>query len=375
MVVILAVLLCLIPTVFRLLPFQEAFRRALTFLVISCPCALVISVPMAFFGGIGACASQGILFKGGNVFSPLARANTFVFDKTGTLTSGEFELVEVVSPTMEREAFVSLVASAEYSSNHPLALAIKKTVSSPRVPEASYERAGYGVEATVDGVHLYVGNRRMLEEFCTTREISLPKDERGVLYVIREDVLIGYLRVSDNIRQGAVDAFRELRSLGVSRLAILSGDHKESVASVAEALSADTYEGELFPNEKFERLEPYIQNGETVVYVGDGINDTPSLARADVGVSMGGIGQDSVLEASDLSILNDDPRKLPIAIRIARKTLAIAKENIIFAIGIKLLVLILGTLGYATMWLAVFADVGVCVLAILNAMRTLYTKK
>lgn len=375
-VVILATILCLVLTIFRILPFGEAFRRALTFLVISCPCALVISVPMAFFGGIGASASQGILFKGGNVFSPLAKARTFIFDKTGTLTSGEFELVEVVSPTMQRGDFLSLVASAEYASNHPLALAIKKAVPDVKAPDDATERAGYGVIATIDGsTCVAVGNRRMLDEYATTKAMALPTDTRGVLYAIRDGVLIGYLRVSDNIRDGAKRAFSDLRSLGAQRLAILSGDRKESVATVAEALGADTYLGELLPEDKYVRLEEYIEGGERVVYVGDGINDTPSLARADVGVAMGGIGQDSALEVSDLSILTDDLTKLPTAVRIARKTISIAKQNIIFAIGIKALVLLLGAFGYATMWIAVFADVGVCVLAILNAMRTLYTKQ
>ena len=374
-VVILATILCLVLTIFHILPFGEAFRRALTFLVISCPCALVISVPMAFFGGIGASASQGILFKGGNVFSPLAKARTFIFDKTGTLTSGEFALVEAVCPTMERDAFLSLVASAEYASNHPLALAIKKAVPDVKAPDEATERAGYGVIATIDGACVAVGNRRMLDEYATTKAIGLPADTRDVLYAIRDGVLIGYLRVCDNIRDGAKRAFGDLRSLGAQRLAILSGDRKESVATVAEALGADTYLGELLPEDKYARLEEYIEGGERVVYVGDGINDTPSLARADVGVAMGGIGQDSALEVSDLSILTDDLTKLPTAVRIARKTITIAKQNIIFAIGIKALVLILGALGYATMWIAVFADVGVCILAILNAMRTLYTKQ
>ena len=374
-VVGLAVLLCVIPSVFGILSFGEAFRRALTFLVISCPCALVISVPMAFFGGIGASASQGILFKGGNVFSPLARANTFVFDKTGTLTSGTFEISEVTSPTMRRDEFLSLLASAEYPSTHPLALAIKGAVKTIRVPEEATERAGYGVIAKIDGSILAVGNRRMLDEYATERELPLPTDERGVIYAIRDGVLIGYLRVSDNIRDGAKCAFASLRSLGATRLAILSGDRQESVATVAGALGADTYEGGLLPEDKFARLEALICEGDGVVYVGDGINDTPSLARADVGVAMGGIGQDSALEVSDLSILTDDLEKLPVAVKIARKTLAIAKENILFAIGIKLLVLVLGALGIASMWLAVFADVGVCVIAILNAMRALYVNK
>ena len=374
-VVGLAVLLCVIPSVFGILSFGEAFRRALTFLVISCPCALVISVPMALFGGIGASASQGILFKGGNVFSPLARANTFVFDKTGTLTSGTFKISEVISPTMRRDEFLSLLASAEYPSTHPLALAIKGAVKTIRVPEEATERAGYGVIAKIDGSTLAVGNRRMLDEYATERELPLPTDERGVIYAIRDGVLIGYLRVSDNIRDGAKSAFASLRSLGATRLAILSGDRQESVATVAGALGADTYEGGLLPEDKFARLEALICEGDGVVYVGDGINDTPSLARADVGVAMGGIGQDSALEVSDLSILTDDLEKLPVAVKIARKTLAIAKENILFAIGIKLLVLVLGALGIASMWLAVFADVGVCVIAILNAMRALYVNK
>ena len=374
-VVVLAVLLCVIPALFHWLAFQEAFRRALTFLVISCPCALVISVPMAFFGGIGASASQGILFKGGNVFSPLAHANTFIFDKTGTLTSGEFTLTDVVCPTMDREAFLSLVASVEYPSNHPLALAIKSTVPTVTPPDEATEQAGYGVLAKIDGVSVAVGNQRMLDAWCKEKAVAPPQDVRGVLYVIRAGVLIGYLRVSDTIRQGAKTSLDTLRELGVSQLTILSGDRKESVASVASSLGIDTFEGELLPEEKFSRLEEHIAKGERVVFVGDGINDTPSLARADVGIAMGGIGQDSALEVSDLSILTDDLSKIPTAVRIARKTLSIAKQNIIFAIGVKMLVLLFGAFGYASMWLAVFADVGVCVLAILNAMRTLSYKK
>ena len=371
----LAVLLCLVLSIFSIVPFAEALRRSLTFLVISCPCALVISVPMAFFGGIGCAASRGILFKGGNTFGALADAKTFVFDKTGTLTSGEFRVAQAVCAEMTKEDFLSLVASAEHASNHPLARAIKESVPSYTIPSESEERAGYGVVSKVLGQSIAVGNCRLLESVGVPMKQHTVDDESGVLYVAKNGVYLGYLRLEDTARPTSAAALAELRELGAERLMILSGDRPESVKRIADAVGADCYEGALLPEEKFARLEALIVGGERVVYVGDGINDTPSLARADVGVSMGGIGQDSAIEASDLSILTDDLQRLPEAIRIAKKTLSIAKENIIFAIGIKVFVLILGALGLASMWLAVFADVGVCVLAILNAMRTLIPKK
>ena len=374
-VVGLAVLLCFLLSVFSIVPFAEAFKRSLTFLVISCPCALVISVPMAFFGGIGCAASRGILFKGGNTFRALTEAKTFVFDKTGTLTSGSFRVIEAVGVDISKDELMHLVASAEHASNHPLARAIKESVGEYTVPSESEERSGYGVISRVGEDQIAVGNRRLMQSLGISLAVHCFHDEIGVLYAAKNGVYLGYLRLEDAPRPTTAAALSELRKLGAKQLVVLSGDHSESVKRIADAVGVDSYEGALLPEEKFERLEALIASGERVVYVGDGINDTPSLARADVGVSMGGIGQDSALEASDLSILTDDLARLPEAIRIAGKTLSIAKENIVFAIGIKVFVLILGALGLASMWLAVFADVGVCVLAILNSMRTLIFKK
>lgn len=369
-------LACIVP-LFDGFAFLTYIKRALTFLVISCPCALVISVPMAFFGGIGGAASQGILFKGGHVFSPLCRVKTAVFDKTGTLTHGGVTVSEVVPAGVSAEELLSLAAFAEYGSNHPVAKCLKHAVKAPLSPPVSTEEySGLGVIAS-DGVHtLAVGNRLLMQKNGIETPENVNKTSQSVLYVAKDGVFVGSIYLCDDIKEEAASALRELRRLGVSQTVMLTGDTESAARHMADVLSLDGVHAGLLPHEKYARLETLIEtSGGSVMYVGDGINDAPSIARADIGVAMGGIGQDSAIEAADVVLMSDALDRLPLAIRIARRTLRIAKENIVFALGVKLAVLVLGALGFASMWLAVFADVGVAVLAILNAMRALYVPR
>ena len=397
-VVALAAVLAIVPPVFGWLTLGESVHRALTFLVISCPCALVISVPMAFFGGIGAAASRGILFKGGNVFSKVASLKTIAFDKTGTLTSGEFSINEVIpsraenctsegkinqsgseipqneqsaeAPKMGADEILSLAASAEYGSNHPLALAIRAAAEKANEPTETREIPGEGVVAKIDGREVWVGNRKLMAR------LNIEELPEANVFVAADGEYLGAICLGDRIKTESKSAILEIKSLGTANTVILSGDRAENVEKIKNQLGLDTAYGELRPEEKFAHLERIIAESEgSVGYVGDGINDAPSLARADVGFAMGAIGSDSAVEAADAVIMSDDLSKIPEAIRIARKTISISWQNIIFAIGIKVLVMILGACGLANMWLAVFADVGVSVLAILNSMRTLRYKK
>lgn len=370
-VVGLAVLLAVLPAVFGWLALAESVRRALTFLVISCPCALVISVPMAFFGGIGAAARCGILFKGGNVFAPLARATTFAFDKTGTLTTGELSIVEIAPVSISADELLSLAAGAEYASSHPFARALKAAVPNASIPTATHEHAGMGMEVNLSGARVLVGNARLLSHFGIAR----PTASGASLFVARDGEYLGYIRFADSLRHEAKEAIAALRTDGVNSLCMLSGDRTEHVRTVAAELGLDAAFGDLLPDDKYRKMGELIQNSSGVVYVGDGINDCPTLALADVGVAMGLGGQESAIESADLVMMSDDLSRLPLARRIARRTLRIAKQNIAFALGVKLAVLILGALGYANMWLSVFADVGVSILAILNAMRALKAPK
>jgi Cd2+/Zn2+-exporting ATPase len=369
-VVALAVLLAVVPPIFKWLTLGEAVHRALTFLVISCPCALVISVPMAFFGGIGSAASRGILFKGGNVFSKVATLKTIAFDKTGTLTSGEFAISDVIPVGVDRDELISLAASAEYGSAHPIALAIRAAAEKVTEPTSYREIPGEGVIATVGDREIAVGNKKLMAGLGIT---ELPEAN---VFVARDGEYLGAICLGDRVKVESKSAIEEIKSLGVERTVILSGDRRENVEKIKLELSLDMAYGELRPEEKFAHLESFIaESSGSVGYVGDGINDAPSLARADVGFAMGAIGSDSAVEAADAVIMSDDLSKIPEAIKIARKTISISWQNIIFAIGIKVLVMILGAFGFANMWLAVFADVGVSVLAILNSMRTLHYKK
>ncbi len=372
-VVILALLLAFVPPIFRLTTIGDSVYRALIFLVISCPCALVISVPMAFFGGIGGSASRGILFKGGNVFSRLAKADSIALDKTGTITSGSFSVSSVITRGVEETELCRLAASCECASNHPIAKCINALYSGASLPENALEYAGEGTVATVDGATVAVGNHVLMKRVGAT----VPENISASVYVAKNGVFIGAFVISDSIKSGAEKAIASLRSAGVKRTLILSGDKAENVKNVAMSVGIDEFYAELSPEQKYERLKQVTEHSDGgVIYVGDGINDAPSLALASVGVAMGGVGQDSAIEASDVVLMSDELSKIPEAIKNAKKTLAIAKENIVFALGVKLSVMVLGALGIANMWLAVFADVGVAVLAILNSMRTLaYSRK
>lgn len=366
----LAVMMAIIPWISGLLPWQSSVYRALSFLVVSCPCALVISVPMAFFGGIGAAASRGILYKGGNTFSPVSRAESFVFDKTGTLTTGEFSLAKVHSAIDESE-LLSLLASAEHNSNHPIARCLK-ALSPDYIPADSIcDVPGKGIIATVGSHELAVGNLQLMEDVGA----GIPEEGYSV-YAARDGEYIGAVLVRDTIKSEAKDAISALRRLGVRKTYILSGDRESEVLSVGAELGIDTVRHSLMPEDKYRILENIISDSKGgVVYVGDGINDAPCLTRADVGIAMGGKGSDSAIESADAVIISDNLTKLPETIRIARKTLNISKQNIVFAIGVKVLAMILVATGLVGMWMAVFADVGVAVLAILNSMRTLAVRR
>ena len=365
----LALLMAFVPPIFSLLSLRESVYRALSFLVVSCPCALVISVPMAFFGGIGGAASRGILFKGGNTFRAAARAKRVVFDKTGTLTDGSFSISCVLpAEGVGEEELLSLAASCESKSNHPIARAISGAVGSYPDAEDVAEITGEGVVGRVAGADVAVGSLKLMSRYGACVTVS----EEGAVHVAKDGKYIGSVVLSDKPRYMAREALMRLRRLGVKRTYVLSGDRESAVKRLSSSLGIDSAYSELLPAEKYAMLEKIISEEQgSVIYVGDGINDSPSLARADLGIAMGGCGSDSAIEAADAVIMSDDLLRIPEAILIARKTLRIAKENIIFALGVKLAVLVLASLSLAGMWLAVFADVGVAVLAILNSMRTL----
>ncbi len=371
-VVGLALILAIVPPIFNITTLRESVYRALIFLVISCPCALVISVPMSFFGGIGGAASKGILFKGGNTFSALASADSFVFDKTGTLTNGSFEVTGIAPVGISTDELLYYSASAEYGSNHPIAECIKNSFPNKNAPTEVREIAGKGVWALVDGLEILVGNAKLLMHYDV--EFDSESIPSGAVLVAKNGKYIGYLEISDKVREEARDTVNELRKIGVRHISILSGDKRENVERVANEIGISDINYELLPENKFEKLGKIIESSKKTVYVGDGINDAPAIASADVGVAMGSIGQDAAIESSDLVIMSDNLSKLPLAVKIARKTVRIAYENIIFALGVKGAILVLGALGIANMWLAVFADVGVAAIAILNSMRTLRIK-
>ena len=349
-------------------------HRALTFLVVSCPCALVISVPLSFFGGIGGAASEGILFKGGNRMNALSHVKTVCCDKTGTLTEGRFEVREVLTADgIDREELITLAASAERDSTHPIAAAIRSLAPEAQTPTSVEERAGRGIVADVAGRRVLVGTRKLLSE----EGVFVPGDATGSVFVARDGAWIGCFTVGDAVRTESRDTVEKLRRLGVKRIGMLTGDVEENAQPVADSLSLDFVKASLLPDGKYEAVEELIAEKQgSVLYVGDGINDAPVIALADIGVAMGGVGSDAAIEAADLVIMSDKLDRLPKAIRIARRTVAIARQNIIFALTVKLAILILSATGINTsMWLAVFADVGVAVIAILNAMRALRVKK
>ncbi len=349
-------------------------HRALTFLVVSCPCALVISVPLSFFGGIGGAASEGILFKGGNRMNALSHVKTVCCDKTGTLTEGKFEVRDVVAAEgIGRDKLLSLAASAEHDSTHPIAAAIRALAPDAPVPASVEERAGKGIVAEVEGRKVLVGTRKLLSD----EGVFVPDGITGSVFVACDGRWIGCFTVGDALREESRDAVERLRRLGVKRIGMLTGDVPENAQPVGDALSLDFVSASLLPDGKYAAVEELIAEKQgSVLYVGDGINDAPVIALADIGVAMGGVGSDAAIEAADLVIMSDKLDRLPKAIRIARRTVSIARQNIVFALSVKLAILILSATGINTsMWLAVFADVGVAVIAILNAMRALRVKK
>ena len=375
-----ALALALLPPLGRLLgglqpDWSTWIYRALTFLVISCPCALVISIPLAFFGGLGGASSQGILIKGSNYMEPLAGANTVVFDKTGTITRGVFEVAGVHHSEMESEKLIELAALAESYSSHPISISIQKAygkeIDFSRVDHVQ-EFSGEGVVAEVDGHLVACGNQKLMKRI-EARHIEC-RSAGTIVHVAVDGSYAGHILISDFVKENASKAIEELKKTGVRQTVMLTGDSESAARSVAEATGVDQYLSELLPGDKVKKVEEILQElsgREKLIFVGDGINDAPVLARADVGVAMGAIGSDSAIEAADVVIMNDDLTKIPQAIGIARKCIRIVYENIVFAIGIKLVCLILGAIGLAGMWTAIFADVGVMVLAVLNSVRAL----
>lgn len=349
--------------------------RALTFLVISCPCAVVISVPLSFFGGIGCASSRGILIKGANYLEALADAKTILFDKTGTLTKGVFEVTAVYPEgEISNDELLRLAAYAEISSSHPISLSLKNAygqeLSLENVTEIE-EVAGHGVSAIVDGRRVLVGNEKLMNRSNVT--ITSEHDEGTVVYVAVDGLYAGCIVISDVIKENTVSAIRSLKSEGIKTV-MLTGDSEKAAKRVAETIGIDAYLSELLPGDKVAEVEKLLESKEgkgRLVFCGDGINDAPVLMRADIGIAMGGLGSDAAIEAADIVLMDDDPAKISLARRISAKTLGIVRQNIVFAIGVKVACLILGALGIANMWIAIFADVGVMVLAVLNATRAL----
>ncbi|MDT2672823.1 heavy metal translocating P-type ATPase [Enterococcus dongliensis] len=366
-VVGLAVLLAVVPPLVTGDPFYDWIYRALTFLVISCPCALVISVPLSFFGGIGGASKDGVLIKGSNYIETLANVETLVFDKTGTLTKGVFA-VQKVETTIDQKNFLRYVASAEQSSSHPIAQSIVNYVDQPLLPVSQLEEiAGFGISVEIEGHHFLVGNEKLLSKYDIPFSAV---DEIGtIVYVTMDGTLIGHLVIADELKENVAETLKKVKELGIKRTVMLTGDNHRIADAIGKKIGIDQVYSELLPEDKVLHLEEELQ--QKTAFVGDGMNDAPVLARSDIGIAMGGLGSDAAVEAADVVIMDDQPAKIPVAIRIARKTMKIVKQNIVFAIGIKIFVLILGALGFATMYAAVFADVGVTVIAVLNAMRCL----
>lgn len=375
-VVLIATLLAIVPPLVLGHTFQEWIYRALVFLVISCPCALVISIPLSFFAGIGGAAKNGVLIKGANYLEVLAQTEIIVFDKTGTLTKGVFEVQEVKTEgDISEEELLELVAYAENYSSHPIAISIKKAYGK-EIVESSINKieeiAGYGINARVKGKQVLVGNKKLLENSCIAA--NAVQKIGTVIYVAVDGKYSGYLLISDEIKEDSKQAIELLKKQNIKKTVMLTGDKKEIGEYVGSKLGIDEVYAELLPDQKVEQLEKLIKyknDKSKLAFVGDGINDSPVLARADIGIAMGAMGSDAAIEAADIVLMNDEPTKIVTALKISKKTLKIVKQNIAFAIGVKILVLLLGALGIATMWQAVFADVGVSVVAILNAMRAL----
>ena len=381
-----ALALAILPPVFNMLVLGNAaawsdwITRALTFLVISCPCALVISIPLSFFGGIGGASSCGILIKGSNFLELLSQTDYMVFDKTGTLTKGVFE-VSKVCPTEKysEEELLRLAAYAESYSTHPISKSLKKAYGKP-VEEAFVSKveeiSGHGVTAAVEGVEVTAGNAKLMERLGIS--LTNPSEEGTIVHVAVEGAYAGYIVIADVLKEQSAEAMEQLKAAGVKKLVMLTGDTRAVAEKVAAKLGIHEVKSELLPAQKVEQVEQLLQEKSpkrALAFVGDGINDAPVLSRADIGIAMGAMGSDAAIEAADIVLMDDNPLKIAQAIKISRKCMRIVYENIIFALGVKAICLILGAMGLANMWLAIFADVGVMVIAVLNAVRCLQVKE
>ena len=373
-----AVLLAIVPPIILGGGWGDWIQRACIFLVISCPCALVISVPLGFFGGIGAASKIGVLVKGSNYLEAVAEMTTIVFDKTGTLTKGEFKVTKIQEEGCRRAEILELAALGEGYSNHPIAASIReaygKELDLKRVSKAE-EVAGHGIKVRVDESEILIGNEKLMRE--ANINITPCMEEGTVVYVAKDKKAAGTIVIADTIKEGAKEAIHSMKQVGVRNCVMLTGDRESTAQAIADQLNLDEVHAELLPQDKVSQVERLLQGQqgkEKLAFVGDGINDAPVLTRADIGIAMGSMGSDAAIEAADIVLMDDDVRKIASIVRISRKTLGIVKQNIVFALAVKALVLILGALGMANMWEAVFADVGVSVIAILNSMRTLRTK-
>lgn len=372
LVVAAAVLLAVFPPLISGGGWADWLKRALIFLVVSCPCALVISVPLSFFGGIGGASKRGILIKGANYAEVLAKIGTVVFDKTGTLTKGIFKVTAIHPESMSEAELLDVAAAAESYSNHPIAESIiaahKGHIDRSRIGNVT-EHAGMGIEAEIDGRDIFAGNGKLMELVgAKWHDCHIAGT---VIHISEGKNYLGHIVISDEVKPKSKAAIAELKALGIAKTVMLTGDRKEIGEAVGKELGLDEIHAELLPDGKVNAVEKLINTKTPLAFVGDGINDAPVLARADIGIAMGGMGSDAAIEAADVVLMDDDPSKLTEAIKIARKTMSIVWQNIIFALAVKAVVLILGALGIAGMWLAIFADVGVTVLAILNAMRAM----
>ena len=372
-VVVLAVLVAVIPSLITG-AWSTWIYRALLFLVVSCPCALVISVPLTFFGGLGGASKKGILIKGSNFMDKLSKVQTVVFDKTGTLTEGVFEVTAVHPEEIDQQELLHLAAHVERHSTHPIAMALRNAYPNEADDcsvEGIEETAGQGIVATVNGRKVAVGNSKLMESLGAAWR---PCHHQGTLiHVAIDGVYAGHIVISDRIKADAAEGIAALKAAGIGKTVMLTGDQESVAATVAEALKVDEYHAQLLPADKVSEVEKLLKEG-TLAFVGDGINDAPVLTRADVGIAMGALGSDAAIEAADVVLMDDKPSKIALAIRLARRTLTIARQNVWFAIGVKVAVLVLAAFGLGTMWMAVFADVGVTVLAVLNAMRALHVR-
>ena len=379
-VVILALLLALLPPlILKDATFKDWVYRALAFLVVSCPCALVVSIPLSFFGGIGGASRKGILVKGSNYLEVLAQTNTVVFDKTGTLTKGVFEVQKILPVDFSEDELLELTSYAEYYSNHPISQSIKKhygkEIDESLIKDVE-EIPGHGIVATIDDKLVYAGNSKLMDKM----NINYPKENivGTIVHVAVNKKYAGYILIADELKADSKRAIKELKDSNIQHIAMLTGDNDSAGKEVANSLAIDEVYTQLLPADKVNIVEDMLKNRKKygkVAFVGDGINDAPVLSRVDLGIGMGGLGSDAAIEAADIVIMTDEPSKITTALKISKKTLKIARQNIIFAISIKVLILILSAFGIATMWAAVFADVGVTVIAVFNSLRALSVKK